>query len=126
MTNLIMIISGISGGLSVILGAFAAHGLKKKISSEMLSVFKTGVDYQFYHSLALALVGLSQVAQNIEQSMFLTWAFICFGIGIIFFSGSLYLLALTKMKVFGPITPLGGLFLILGWLFFTLHWVNYN
>jgi uncharacterized membrane protein YgdD (TMEM256/DUF423 family) len=126
MTNLIMIISGISGGLSVILGAFAAHGLKKKISSEMLSVFKTGVDYQFYHSLALALVGLSQVAQNIEQSMFLTWAFICFGIGIIFFSGSLYLLALTKMKVFGPITPFGGLFLILGWLFFTLHWVNHN
>ena len=124
MTNLIMIISGMSGGLSVILGAFAAHGLKKKISPEMLSVFKTGVDYQFYHSFALALVGLSLVAQNIEQSMFLTWAFICFCIGIIFFSGSLYLLALTKMKVFGPITPLGGLFLILGWLFFTLHWVN--
>ena len=124
MTNLFMIISGMSGGLSVILGAFAAHGLKKKISPEMLSVFKTGVDYQFYHSFALALVGLSQVAQNIEQSMFLTWAFICFGIGIIFFSGSLYLLALTKMKVFGPITPLGGLFFILGWLFFTLHWVN--
>ncbi len=126
MTNLIMITSGMSGGLSVLLGAFAAHGLKKKISPEMLSVFKTGVDYQFYHSFALALVGLSQVVQNIEQSMFLTWAFICFGIGIIFFSGSLYLLALTKMKIFGPITPLGGLFFILGWLFFTLHWVNYN
>lgn len=90
----------------------------------MLSVFKTGVDYQFYHTFALALVGLSQVAQNIEQSMFLTWAFICFGIGIIFFSGSLYLLALTKMKFFGPITPLGGLFFILGWLFFILHWVD--
>jgi uncharacterized membrane protein YgdD (TMEM256/DUF423 family) len=124
MAKLIMIISGISGGLSVILGAFATHGLKKKISPEMLSVFKTGVDYQFFHSIALALVGLSVIAQNIEQSMFLTWAFTCFGIGIIFFSGSLYLLALTKMKIFGPITPLGGLFFILGWSFFTLHWVN--
>ena len=90
----------------------------------MVSVFKTGVDYQFYHSFALALVGLSLIAQNMEQSKFLTWAFACFGIGIIFFSGSLYLLALTRKKIFGPITPLGGLFFILGWLFFTLHWFN--
>ena len=124
MTKLIMIISGISGGLTVILGAFAAHGLKNKISPEMLSVFKTGVDYQFYHSFALALVGLSLIASNIDESKFLTWAFICFCVGIIFFSGSLYLLALTKKKIFGPITPLGGLFFILGWVFFILHWIN--
>ena len=123
MAKLIMIISGISGGLSVILGAFASHGLKNKISPEMLSVFKTGVDYQFIHTFALALVGLSLISENIEQSLFLTWASICFGIGIIFFSGSLYLLALTKMKIFGPITPLGGLFFIIGWLLFTLHWI---
>ncbi len=50
--------------------------------------------------------------------MYLTWAFVCFGIGIILFSGSLYLLALTQKKIFGPITPLGGLFFILGWVFF--------
>ena len=124
MTNLIMIISGVSGGLSVLLGAFAAHGLKKKLSPEMLSAFKTGVDYQFFHTFALALVGLSLISQNIEQSLFLTWAAICFGIGIIFFSGSLYLLALTRKKIFGPITPLGGLFFILGWLFFVLHWME--
>ena len=124
MANLIMIISGVSGGLSVLLGAFAAHGLKKKLSPEMLSAFKTGVDYQFFHTFALALVGLSLISQNIEQSMFLTWAAICFGIGIIFFSGSLYLLALTRKKIFGPITPLGGLFFILGWLFFVLHWLE--
>ena len=124
MAKLIMIISGMSAGISVILGAFASHGLKNKISPEMLSVFKTGVDYQFFHSFALALVGLSLISQNIEQSMYLTWAFTCFSIGIIFFSGSLYLLALTKKKIFGPITPLGGLFFILGWLFFTLHWIN--
>jgi len=124
MAKLIMIISGISAGLSVILGAFASHGLKKKISPEMVAVFKTGVDYQFYHTFALALVGLSLIASNIDQGKFLTWAFICFGIGIVFFSGSLYLLALTKKKIFGPITPLGGLFFILGWLFFVLHWFN--
>lgn len=124
MKDLIMALSGISGGLSVVLGAFGAHGLKNKISPEMLAVFKTGVDYQFYHSIALALVGLSLIAQGIDESRFLTWAFICFGIGIVLFSGSLYLLALTRKKIFGPITPLGGLFFILGWLSFTLHWVN--
>ncbi|MDH5394073.1 MAG: DUF423 domain-containing protein [Gammaproteobacteria bacterium] len=124
MSKLIMLISGISAGLSVVLGAFASHGLKKKISAEMLAAFKTGVDYQFYHSFALALVGLSLIASNIDESTFLTWAFICFVVGIVFFSGSLYLLALTKKKIFGPVTPLGGLFFILGWLFFILHWVN--
>ena len=124
MANLIMIISGVSGGLSVLLGAFAAHGLKKKLSPEMLSAFKTGVHYQFFHTFALALVGLSLISENIEQSQFLTWAAICFGIGIIFFSGSLYLLALTRKKIFGPITPLGGLFFILGWLLFVLHWME--
>jgi len=124
MAKLIMFISGISAGLSVILGAFASHGLKKKITPEMASVFKTGVDYQFYHSFALALVGLSMLISNSDQSTHLTWAFICFSIGIIFFSGSLYLLALTQKKIFGPITPLGGLFFILGWLFFSLHWLN--
>lgn len=118
-----MIISGLSGGLSVILGAFAAHGLKKKLSPERLTTFKTGVDYQFYHTFALAFVGLSSIVQNAEASSYLTWAAICFGIGIIFFSGSLYLLALTEKKIFGPITPLGGLFFILGWVFFILHWM---
>ena len=124
MAKLIMIICGISGGLSVILGAFSSHALKKRLSPEMLAAFKTGVEYQFFHTFALALVGLTLIAQNIEQSQFLTWAFTSFSVGIILFSGSLYLLALTKKKLFGPITPLGGLFFILGWLFFTLHWLN--
>lgn len=122
MIKLVMIFSGVFACLAVILGAFAAHGLKKKISADRQLVFKTGVDYQFYHSFALALVGLSMIAQNSEDSMFLYWSFICFTIGIVFFSGSLYLLALTKNKIFGPITPLGGLFFISGWVFFTLHW----
>jgi len=124
MSELIMIISGLFGALSVILGAFAAHGLKNKLSADRLLVFKTGVVYQFYHTFALAIVGLSLMAQNIENSQYLTWAFYCFSIGIIFFSGSLYLLAITQKKIFGPITPIGGLFLIMGWVFFTLHWMS--
>ena len=124
MAKLIMLTSGIFGGLSVILGAFAAHGLKKKLAPDMIHVFKTGVDYQFYHSFALALVGLSFISQNIEHSTMLTWAMICFVIGILFFSGSLYLLALTQKKIFGPITPLGGLFFIIGWVCFSLHWLD--
>ena len=123
MTELMMITSGLFGGLSVILGAFAAHGLRNKLSADRLAAFKTGVDYQFYHTFALAIVGLSSMAQNIESSQYLTWSFYCFSMGIIFFSGSLYLLALTQRKIFGPITPIGGLFLIMGWVFFTLHWV---
>jgi len=122
MAKLIMLISALSGGLSVILGAFAAHGLKKKLTPDMQAVFKTGVDYQFFHSFALALIGLTLIAQGIESN-YLTWSFIFFGIGIVFFSGSLYLLALTQKKIFGPITPLGGLFFILGWGFFALHWL---
>lgn len=124
MTNIIMMISGISGALAVVLGAFASHGLKKKLTPEMVAVFKTGVDYQFYHSFALALVGLSLFALGIDENMYLTLAFACFIIGILLFCGSLYLLALTRKKIFGPITPLGGLFFIAGWMCFTLHWIN--
>jgi len=123
MSELIMAIGGLFGGLGVILGAFAAHGLKNKLSLDMQAVFKTGVEYQFYHSFALAMVGLSLMAQNIDNSQYLTWAFYSFSIGIIFFSGSLYLLAITRKKIFGPITPIGGLFLMMGWVFFTLHWM---
>lgn len=123
MVKIIMLVSSISGGLAVMLGAFAAHGLKNKLSPEMLSAFKTGVDYHFYHTFALALIGLSLFLQGVDQSQYLTWAAICFGVGIIFFSGSLYLLAITGKKIFGPITPLGGLFFIAGWLLFAFHWL---
>jgi len=123
MAEFMMMMSALFGGLSVLLGAFAAHGLKKILSPDMQSVFKTGVEYQFYHSFAIALLGLSFFAQNIEHSRYLTWSFSCFVAGIILFSGSLYLLAITQKKIFGPITPLGGLLFILGWIFFGLHWL---
>ena len=99
--------------LSVILGAFAAHGLKSKISEQMLGVFQTGVQYQFYHALALLFIGLMLKQHN---SSLLA---VCAGFmmaGVVLFSGSLYTLALTEIKWVGPITPLGGLCFIIGWL----------
>ncbi|NQZ08355.1 MAG: DUF423 domain-containing protein [Algicola sp.] len=99
--------------LSVVLGAFAAHGIKSKISTDMMAVFQTGVQYQFYHALALILIGLL-MKQMPSSLLIFSAGFIA--VGIVFFSGSLYMLALTGNKVFGPITPLGGLFFIIGWV----------
>lgn len=99
--------------LAVVLGAFAAHGLKAKISPAMLDVFKTGVEYQFYHGLALMLVAI--LMMHIPHHL-LNYSGYLFIAGVICFSGSLYALALTGIKFFGPITPLGGLFFIIGWI----------
>lgn len=99
--------------LAVVLGAFAAHGLKSKISVEMIEVFKTGAQYQFYHGLALIIVAVLML--HIPSSL-LNYSGYLFIAGVVCFSGSLYALALTGIKFFGPITPLGGLFFIVGWI----------
>jgi uncharacterized membrane protein YgdD (TMEM256/DUF423 family) len=99
--------------LSVILGAFAAHGLKSKISEQMLGVFQTGVQYQFYHALALLFIGL--LLRHNTSSLLMASVGFMLG-GVVLFSGSLYALALTGYKWVGPITPLGGVCLIIGWL----------
>ena len=100
--------------LAVVLGAFAAHGLKSKISTEDLAIFETGVRYQMYHSLGLILLGLIgfQTAQDI-----VLFPAIMFIIGIIIFSGTLYLIPLTGSRWLGAITPIGGTAFILGWSF---------
>ncbi|WP_018690823.1 DUF423 domain-containing protein [Algicola sagamiensis] len=108
----IAIFTALSGAFSVILGAYAAHGLKKVLSDTMLQTFQTGVLYQFLHTIALLFVVLFWMHEK-ENTLFLSaYAFI---FGIIAFSGSLYALALTGIKWFGPVTPLGGLGFILGW-----------
>jgi len=93
--------------LAVGRGAFGAHALKARLSPEMLAIFETGVKYQVYHALALlllaALRGPSKAA----------W---CFTAGIVIFSGSLYILALTGIRKFGAITPIGGVLFLAGWL----------
>ncbi|KLN62921.1 MULTISPECIES: DUF423 domain-containing protein [Vibrio] len=109
-------LGGVICGLGVGLGAFAAHGLKKILSPYLIEVFSTGVQYQFIHGIAILLCGtlLSQKLPLKSQKYF-SLAAVCFIIGILCFSGSLYLLALTGIKWFGPITPLGGGTFMLGW-----------
>lgn len=117
MNRKILISASIFGLLAVITGAFGAHALKKIVPLEMLSVWQTGVQYQFYHTIALlflfALSGIKPTYINLSYKLFVA--------GIVLFSGSLYLLALKDylelpwLRFLGPITPIGGVFLILGW-----------
>ncbi|KXI28777.1 DUF423 domain-containing protein [Paraglaciecola hydrolytica] len=107
-----LVAAATSAMLAVILGAFAAHGLKSRLSESMLAVFQTGVHYQFLHSLGIILLVL--LYRQHTQSL-LVWSAGFMLAGIVLFSGSLYALALTQIKWFGPITPLGGLCFILGW-----------
>ncbi|WP_287831912.1 DUF423 domain-containing protein [Idiomarina sp.] len=113
MSQLLLIIAAIYGAVAVALGAFAAHGLKSRLSEQLLAVFQTGVTYQFYHTLALLLAGLWL---RFAPSPWVAAAGIFWALGVVLFSGSLYALALTRIKWFGPITPLGGLLFILGWI----------
>ena len=106
--------AAISGALAVCIGAFGAHGLEDLlIQNGRLATFETAVKYQFYHSLALLLVGL---LMQTNQSKYLTRATNLFVLGILVFSGSLYVLSITNYTLLGAITPIGGLFFIFGWL----------
>ena len=95
------------------LGAFAAHGLRARLTPDLLATFEVGVRYQMYH--ALALLAVSWAAAR-WPSVAMTVAGVCFVIGTVVFSGSLYLLVLTGQKWLGAVTPLGGLAFIAGWL----------
>lgn len=103
--------------LGVILGAFGTHALKTRLSPEMMQVYKTGVEYQFYHALGLLLIGLIGFQ---VKSKYLNWSGILIGIGIILFSGSLYVLSITGIKIIGAITPFGGLSFVAGWVFLAI------
>ncbi|WP_339631857.1 DUF423 domain-containing protein [Bizionia echini] len=112
--QIIIVTAGIFGMLAVIFGAFGAHALKKRLTPEQLQSFEVGVRYQMYHALVLLALGFS--SYNITTTTF--W---CFTIGIVLFSFSIYGLVLSdvkrkKMRFLGPITPIGGLLLVAGWL----------
>ena len=115
MTKIFMVIAAILGGLSVAAGAFASHALREKLSERALQIFETGARYQMYHAIALLLVALLLIRSETYQPTLLVagWAFI---IGVFIFSGSLYALSLTDLKVLGAITPLGGVAFIAGWV----------
>ncbi|WP_397450461.1 DUF423 domain-containing protein [Pseudomonas sp. NA-150] len=108
-----LLLAAFFGFTGVALGAFAAHGLKDRLSTEYLAVFHTGVLYQLIHALALLAVAL--IAIQIPGRL-ITWAGVSFAIGIVLFSGSLYLLTLTGVSKLGIITPFGGLAFLIGWL----------
>lgn len=108
-----LVIAALLGALAVALGAFAAHGLQTLLSERLLQVFQIGVQYQFYHVFALLLTGLLQQRRD---SRGLRLAAVLFLQGILIFSGSLYVLALSGVHWLGAITPLGGSAFIAGWL----------
>jgi len=117
MNKQIIITAALFGLSAVILGAFGAHALKASVSSNDLENWKTAVSYQFYHTLALLF--LSNFSRY--RSRLIKMAYIMFSIGIVFFSGSLYLLSVRSItgmgaSFLGPFTPVGGLFLIIGWI----------
>jgi len=107
-------IAALFGFLSVLIGAFGAHGLEDVlIENQRLETYKTAVNYQFYHTLALLLVGVLMMS---NPSKYLIRSAKMFVYGILFFSGSLYLLSLTNYTFIGVVTPIGGLFFVFGWL----------
>ena len=106
------------GGLSVMLGAFAAHSLKDHLTEQKLATFQTGTQYMGYHALALVLVGILVLILGEPGKLALKKVGFFFTTGIILFSGSLYALAFDGPRFFGPVTPLGGLSFMIGW--FTL------
>lgn len=112
MARTFLAIGALAGLTGVALGAFGAHGLRGRLSPEMLAVFETGVRYQLYH--ALVLVALSALGPR-PNGWSIVWAGWLFASGIVLFSGSLYLLALTGVRGLGAITPLGGVAFLLGW-----------
>lgn len=114
MHKFILLFSSISGALSVAIGAFGAHKLKNYLAEiQRADVFETAVRYQFFHTLALLLIGVLMFSHT---NKWMHWASISFVIGILIFSGSLYILCLTNVGKWGAVTPIGGVFLIAGWV----------
>jgi len=113
MAKLFITLAALSGMLAVTFGAFGAHALRSRLDEHALGVFQTAVQYHFYHSLALLAVGVIALSQ--PQTALLRSSGYLFLVGIVVFSGSLYLLSMSGLRWLGAITPLGGLAFIAGW-----------
>ena len=112
MDRTFLFIGALAGFLGVAFGAFGAHGLRNRLSPDMLAVFETAVRYQMYHALALLLTAALAARSDGWLVKMAGWAFTA---GLLLFSGSLYVLALTGVTMFGAITPLGGIAFLIGW-----------
>lgn len=113
MLRVFLMLAAFFGFTGVALGAFAAHGLKGRLTEQYLAIFHTGVTYQLVHTLAL--FGVALLATHLPGRL-VTWAGVCFAVGIVLFSGSLYVLTMTGISKLGIITPFGGLVFLAGWL----------
>ena len=119
----ILLAGAVFMALAVSLGAFGAHTLKKILSPEMLTIYHTGVEYQFYHALGLLTIGV--IGFQIKSKL-VGWAGILLTAGIILFSGSLYVLALSGIKGLGAITPIGGISFVAGWIILAIGIVKHK
>jgi uncharacterized membrane protein YgdD (TMEM256/DUF423 family) len=114
-------LGALSAGLAVALGAFAAHGLRARLSAEALATFETGARYHMYHALALLAVAWAVSRWPGAWTLAAGWLFVA---GTVLFSGSLYLLAVTGVRTLGAVTPFGGLAFLLGWV--ALAWAAWT
>lgn len=122
MEKTFFLLAALFGGVAVALGAFGAHGLSGRLSESMLETFEIGVRYQFYH--ALALVAVVVALGRWPQAAPVVWAGWLFVAGILIFSGSLYALVFSGVRMLGAITPIGGVAFIAGWAL--LVWVAWR
>ncbi|MEM8831839.1 MAG: DUF423 domain-containing protein [Cyanobacteria bacterium P01_G01_bin.19] len=122
-TRIFLAIAAVLGGTSVVLGAFASHALKDRLSERALEIWETGTKYQMYHAIALILVALllGRLAVDSIPLIIAGYAFIA---GTMLFSGSLYALSLTGIKILGAVTPLGGVGFITGWICLAIAALN--
>jgi uncharacterized membrane protein YgdD (TMEM256/DUF423 family) len=111
--RLFFLFGAISAFVAVAAGAFGAHGLKSRLSAEMLAIFETGVRYQMFHAIGLFVAAWAASRYPGAAANWSGWLFVA---GTILFSGSLYALSLTEIRWLGAITPLGGLAFLAGWL----------
>ena len=116
--RLVIILGALIAGSAVLFGAFGAHGLKTRISIEDLNIFETAVRYQMYHALGILIFGVMGYFIPHETLIIPAWFLI---VGVIIFSGSLYLMIFTQERWLGAITPIGGFFLVIGWIIFTIN-----
>ena len=123
MIRIFIFIAALFGGLSVGTGAFAAHALRERLTERSLEIFETAARYQMYHALALLGVALLLARADSIALIVAGWAFI---FGVTFFSGSLYAMSLTDIKILGAIAPLGGIGFIVGWLAIAIAAVNFK
>jgi len=122
-----LIVAALYGGLAIILGAFGAHALKKIFTPEQITSFETGVKYQMYHAIVLLIIGTQLPLVN-SLEVVMVWLFI---IVTLLFSFSIYGLSISsakgnKIKILGPITPLGGLLLVSGWVCLLIYFFSYG